>query len=169
MVGRVGFVASAITTVCCLGISAAVSLSTSVGATFLTRDATLEPLLLVSLAVTTAASAWTFSRHRSAGPLVLTVIASGLVFAALYGPLDKGIGVTNSASGHSGHHDAHAAMGDGMTAAVSHGGLSPRVLVWIGLAVLVSAQIWDVWRVRRCAVTPRSRASQPSQKVISDV
>lgn len=155
LVGRVGFVASAVTTVCCLGVAAAVSLATAVGATFLTRDATLKPLLVVSLAVTIAASAWTFSRHRGPGPLVLTVLASGLVFTALYGPLDTGIGVAHAATGHA---SAHPAMGDRMTAAAaSQGGVSPRVLVWIGLAALLSAQIWDVRRTRRCVDPPDAR------------
>ena len=153
---RVGFVASAITTACCLGLSAAVSLATAVGATFLTRDATLRPLLAAMLAITVVGSAWTARRHRSLPPLVLSVVASVLVYSALYGPLDKGIGVGKAAAGHT----QDGAMHDGMTAATgSHGGISPTVLVWIGLALLLVAQLWDVRRVRRCAV-PRARVAQ---------
>lgn len=44
---RVGFVAAAITAVCCLGVSFAISFASSIGATFLTRDATPKPLLAV--------------------------------------------------------------------------------------------------------------------------
>lgn len=119
---RVGFVASAITTVCCLGVSAAVSLASAVGATFLTRDATLLPILVAVLAVTVAGSAWTFRRHRTVAPLLLTVTASVWIYSALYGPLNEGIS-----------------------------GLSSTVLVWIGLAGLLGAQAWDALRVRRCA------------------
>lgn len=119
---RAGFAASAITTICCLGLSAAVSLASAVGATFLTRDATLQPLLMAALTVTVAGSAWTFRRHRSPAPLLLTVTASAWIYSALYGPLNEGIS-----------------------------GLSSTVLVWIGLAGLLGAQVWDALRVRRCA------------------
>ena len=153
---RAGFVASAITTVCCLGLSAAVSLATSVGATFLTRDATLRPLLAAMLAITVVGSAWTARRHRSLPPFVLSVVASVVVYSALYGPLDTGIGVSKAGAGHT----QDGAMHDGMTAAASsHGGISPTVLVWIGLALLLVAQLWDVRRARRCAV-PRARIAQ---------
>ena len=150
---RVGFVASAVTTVCCLGVASAISVASAIGATFLTRDSTLQPLLIAMLSITVAGSAWTALRHRSVLPLLLTVVASVLVYSALYGPLDGGIGVTGaSASGHS----DHGAMHDAMTEAPgSHGGISSRVLVWIGLAVLLLAQLWDVRRGRRCAV-PRT-------------
>jgi hypothetical protein len=156
LVPRAGFVASAITTACCLGLSAAVSLATSVGATFLTRDATLRPLLATVLAITAAGSAWTALRHRSLPPLLLTVIASAVVYSALYGPLDKGIGVTNATSGHAGSHTQDNAMHDAMTTATSsHGGISSTILVWIGLALLLAAQLWDVRRLRYCSV-PRA-------------
>lgn len=36
---RAGLLSAAFTTLCCLGISAALSLATAVGASFLTRDA----------------------------------------------------------------------------------------------------------------------------------
>ncbi len=48
---RAGLLSAAFTTLCCLGISAALSLATAVGASFLTRDATLQPLLIVTLAL----------------------------------------------------------------------------------------------------------------------
>ena len=148
---RVGFVASAVTTVCCLGISSAISVASAIGATFLTRDSTLQPLLIAMLAVTVAGSAWSARRHRSLPPLLLSVIASALVYSALYGPLDNGIGATGGP-----HHSDHGAMHDAMgTAAGSHGGISSRVLVWIGLAVLLVAQLWDARQGRRCAV-PRT-------------
>lgn len=148
---RAGFIASAITTVCCLGLSAAVSLASSIGATFLTRDATLQPLLAVTLAITVAGSVWTYRRHRSPLPLLLTIAASALVYSALYGRLDNGIGVAHAA----GEHGSHGAMRDSITTAGgSHGGISATVLVWIGLGVLLVAQLWDVRRVRRCNISP---------------
>ena len=153
LVPRAGFVASAVTTLCCLGLSSAISVASAVGATFLTRDSTLQPLLIAMLSVTVVGSAWTARRHRSLLPVLLTVVASVVVWSALYGPLDNGIGVTGtSASGHS----SHDAMHDGMTASIgSHGGISATVIVWIGLAVLLLAELWDVRRVRRCTV-PRT-------------
>jgi len=154
LINRAGFVATAITTVCCLGLSAAISLASSVGATFLTRDATLKPLLAVTLGVTVAASAWTFRRHGSPGPLILTVVAGAVIFAALLGPLDTGIGVANASAAHGAHDGGHA-MHDAMSAAGgSHGGISARALVWIGLAGLFGAQVWDLLRARRCVAAP---------------
>ena len=144
---RAGLVGSALTTVCCLGVSSAISLASAVGATFLTRDATLQPLLTAMLAVTVAGSAWSARRHRSLPPFLLSVIASALVYSALYGPLANGIGASGGP-----HHSDHGAMHDAMaTAARSHGGISSTVLVWIGLAVLLVAQLWDVRQVRHCA------------------
>lgn len=59
-----GAVAAGFTALCCIGVSAAVSLSTALGATFLTRDSTLRPLLAVTLAVTVAGSALTYTYWR---------------------------------------------------------------------------------------------------------
>lgn len=117
------------------------------------------------LSITVAGSAWTARRHRSVLPLLLTLLASVLVYSALYGPLDGGIGVTGASA--SGHAD-HGAMHDAMTGASgSHGGISSRVLVWIGLAVLVLAQLWDVRRGRRCAV-PRTTDQTNGTSDLSD-
>lgn len=41
---RAGVIAAGFTALCCLGVAAALSLATSVGATFLTRDSSLRPL-----------------------------------------------------------------------------------------------------------------------------
>jgi len=147
LVPRVGFVASAITTVCCLGLSVAVSLASSIGATFLTRDATLRPLLAVALGITVAGSVWTYRRHRSLPPLILTVAAAALVYAALYGPL-TGVGGTHATDSRAGHQDTMTG------AASSHGAGSANVLVWIGLGLLLAGQLWDIRRVRTCAVRP---------------
>jgi hypothetical protein len=81
---------------------------------------------------------WTYRRHHSLPPLLLTIAAAVLVYAALYGPLDHGIGVSG------GHGAQHGTTHDAMTtAAGSHGGISATVLVWIGLGLLLAAQVWD--------------------------
>jgi len=158
---RIGFVASAITTVCCLGLSFAISLASSIGATFLTQDATLKPLLAVMLGVTIIGTTLTLRRHRNPAPLIFVVIGAVLVFAALYGPLDAGIGVSNATTGHGGHHAAHGAMNDAMTTSTgAHGGINARALVWIGLATMLTAQLADAVLVRRGA---RSRAPKPTK------
>lgn len=74
---RAGVIATGFTALCCLGVAAALSLATSVGATFLTRDSSLRPLLAATLLFTGLGSALTFTRHRKPGPLILT-IAAGL-------------------------------------------------------------------------------------------
>lgn len=122
LLSRTGFVASAVTTICCLGLPAAISLASAIGATFLIRDATLQPLLLAALAVTVAGSAWTSRRHRAVAPLLLTVTAGALIYSALYGPLNMGIA-----------------------------GVGATVLIWVGLAGLLGAQLWDALHVRRAA------------------
>jgi hypothetical protein len=130
-------------TLCCLGLTALVSLLTAIGATFLTTDATLRPLLAVSLVITIVASAFTWRRHRNPLPLLLTVIAAVTIFWSLYG---------NALFGHAAgaHGDSmNDPMSDGMGANTPTAGLPGGVGVWIGLALLVIAQVWDVWRLRQ--------------------
>lgn len=115
-------------------------------------------------------SALTFRRHRNPAPLALTIVASVLVYLAVFGPLQ-------SAGAHAGHHDhaqahqdghagmhdnaaasGHDAMHDAATAGghndahatTAAGRGSGGALVWVGLAVLIAAQLWDAVRVRRC-------------------
>lgn len=156
LVPQVGFVASALTAFCCLGLSVAVSLASSIGATFLTHDTTLRPLLAIALGITVAGTVWTYRHHRSLPPLILTVAAAALVYAALYGPL-SGVGGTHATGSRAGHQDA---MHDTMTGtATSHSGGSANVLVWIGLGLLLAAQLWDIRRLRTCAVATPLPAS----------
>jgi hypothetical protein len=145
---RVGLIASAITTVCCLGVSFAVSIASTIGATFLTRDKTLEPLLAAALLVTVLGTALTLRRHRNPAPLIVVLAGAALVFAALYGPLDTGIGVTGAATGHGSHH-AHDAMTDAMSTGAGGGGIGARALVWIGLIAMLVGQGLDVLLLRR--------------------
>ncbi|TQR87726.1 MerC domain-containing protein [Mycobacterium hodleri] len=134
---------AAFATLCCLGLTAVVSLLTAIGATFLTTDATLKPLLVVSLVITIVASGFTWRRHRNPLPLLLTVIAAGVIFWSLYG--------TQLFSHHaSSHGDAmNDPMGDGMGAHSAPAILPGGVGVWFGLALLLTAQLWDVWRLRQ--------------------
>ncbi len=134
---------AAFATLCCLGLTALVSLLTAIGATFLTTDATLKPLLAVSLVVTIVASAFTWRRHRNPLPLLLTVIAAGVIFWSLYG--------AHLFSHHAGGHgDAmNDPMGDGMGGNTASTGVPGGAGVWIGLVLLLIAQVWDVWRLRQ--------------------
>ncbi len=81
---RAGAVAAAFTTLCCLGFTAALSLASAVGATFLTRDATLKPLLVATIILTLVGSALTSLRHRNLLPLILTALAGAWVFLFIF-------------------------------------------------------------------------------------
>ncbi len=131
-----GLVAGGFTALCCLGVSAALSIAGAVGATFLTRDSALRPLLAGTLAVTVLGSALTYWRHRRAVRLAVTTTAAVWIYEFIY--LVGG--------GHGGAPGDH--MHDTMThgAAFSGGRL---VAVWLGLAALVGAQAWDLVDVRR--------------------
>ena len=144
--GPVGLVATGLTTACCLGLSVALSLATSVGATFMTRDSTLKPILFATLALTCAASALTFWRHRSTIlPLLMTIAASVAIYTLVYG--------FSLATG--GQDTMNDGMGDSPTTAdagsTAHQGLSSgrQTLVWVSVALLLASQVWDVLRVRR--------------------
>lgn len=140
-----GLVTAGFTALCCIGVSAALSLATSVGATFLTRDSSLRPLLAATLAVTVLGSALTFWRHRRPGPFALTAAAAIWVYSFIY--LVAG---GHAASGH-GDHMADHMSGQSATRAADRAGFGGGRLtaVWLGLAVLVAAQVWDLVRVRR--------------------
>jgi hypothetical protein len=136
-VSPLGAIAAGFTAMCCLGVSAAVSLSTALGATFLTRDATLRPLLAVTLAVTVAGSALTYWRRRQPWPLAVSAASAVWVYSSVY--LVGG--------GHAAHMADHMA-----DHAVSHSaGFSGGRLaaVWVGLVLLVGSQVWDLIGVRR--------------------
>ena len=124
-VSPLGAAVATFTAMSCIGVSAAVSLSTSVGATFLTRDTTLRPLLAIVLAVTVVGSALTYWRRRRIWPLVLSAAAAVWVYGFVYVI-------------HGSHHDH---MADHMRAAFSGGRLAA---IWVGLAVLVGSQLADV-------------------------
>src|SRR5712691_1938015 len=136
-VSPVGVIAASFTTLCCLGIAAVLSFASSIGATFLTRDSSLRPILLVTLAVTAGGSALTFWRYRqTVWPLALTVAASVWIYLAVF-----------VSTGHDAMHDS---MADSHAVAIHHQTLSGgrQALAGVGLAVLIGAQLWDLLRVR---------------------
>src|SRR5712692_7054392 len=97
-----GVIAAGFTTLCCLGIAAALSFATSIGATFLTRDSSLRPILIATLAVTTAGSALTFWRYRqTVVPLALTVAASVWIYLAVFAGVGHDAMHDNMADAHS--------------------------------------------------------------------
>jgi MerC mercury resistance protein len=187
---RASAVAAFLTTLCCLGLSAAISLATALGATFMTRDSSLRPILAVTLLITVAASVLTLRRHHNPLPLVLTVAAGALVFWTLFGggtghaatPEHGGTNASAPATAHSdehaaptsahsdehattgGHTDEHAttpadehaapagdhsdSMAGEHSAGGGHGSTTDKVLVWVGLVVLVGAQVWDLLILR---------------------
>lgn len=149
---RVAALMAGFATLCCLGVTALVSLLTAIGATFLTTDATLKPLLAVCFIVTIVASGLTWRRYRNPLPLLLTVLAAAITFWSLYG---------TQLFGHhpSAHGDPmHDPMGDGMGAHPDPTMLPGGLGVWVGLALLLIAQLWDVWRLRRLTrLKPLSR------------
>ena len=140
----IGLVAAGFATLCCLGVSAALSLASAMGATFLTQDSTLKPILAGTLALTIAGSALTYWRHRRPGPLVVTVLAAVCVYSVIFllGGSHSGHGASTMADQMTDHMADHAS---------GHAGLGGGrlTLAWTGLAVLVAAQVWDLVRIRR--------------------
>ena len=132
-----GATATGFTTLCFLGVTAALSFASSVGAAFLTRDSGLRPALIASLGVTTAGAALTYWRHRrTVVPLIFTVGAGVWIYTLVFG-----------ATGHA----MHDHMSDAAAAQphVHHLGGGRQASVWVGIAMLVGAQAWDFIRARQ--------------------
>jgi len=81
---RLAAVATLFTTACCVGLPAAVSLVSAVGAGFLLTDRYLQPLLVAFLLVTVVASTLTFWRHRNPVPLIVTAASGAVVYFFIY-------------------------------------------------------------------------------------
>src|SRR6266853_3591905 len=110
-VSPVGVIAAGFTTLCCLGIAAVLSFASSIGATFLTRDSSLRPILIVTLAVTVVGSALTFWRYRqTVWPLALTVAASVWIYLVVF--VSRG------------HDTMHDTLADEHSSAIHHHALS---------------------------------------------
>lgn len=118
--------AAVVTTLCCLGFPALLGVLSALGAGFLINDRYLEPLLSVLLLLTLVIVGLHLRRHRQPWPGVLSVVAAGSVFFALYGirwfpqvvvpPLPA------------------------WSPPLSYG----------ALLVLLAAQVWDLFLFRRC-------------------
>lgn len=118
-----------------LGASAALSLATAVGATVLTRDSALRPLLAATLALTVGASGLTYWRHRRLGPLVLSAIAAAWIYTVIFL-----VGGTHGGHGQASHTDDMAGRGS----QAAHAGLSGGrlTLVWTGLVCAARPRRW---------------------------
>jgi MerC mercury resistance protein len=123
------------TTLCCLGFPALVGLLSALGAGFLLNDRYLESLLAGTLLLTLLIAGPHLRRHHQPGPFILSLVAAGSVFFAIYGTT-----ILPHASG--GDH-----MADGMSATPTW---SP-FLAYGAIIVLLGAQVWDLWLYRRCA------------------
>jgi MerC mercury resistance protein len=76
--------AALFTTACCIGVPAVTSLIAGVGAGVLLADRYLQPLLIVLLLTTVAASGLTYRRHRNPVPLAVSVISGAIVYWFIY-------------------------------------------------------------------------------------
>jgi hypothetical protein len=127
--------AALFTTLCCVGFPALVGFLSALGAGFLLKDRYLEPLLAATLLLTLLIVGLHVRRHHQPGPFILSLVAAGSTFFAIYGTT-----VLPHASG--GDH-----MADGMAASPAWSlGLSYGAIL-----VLLGAQVWDLWLYRRCA------------------
>src|SRR5437879_11042636 len=82
------------TTLCCLGFPALVGFLSALGAGFLLNDRYLEPLLAGTLLLTSVIAGLHLRRHHQPGPFLLSLVAAGSTFFAIYG-----IGLLPHASG----------------------------------------------------------------------
>src|SRR6266581_1959263 len=127
--------AALFTTLCCLGFPALVGLFSALGAGFLLNDRYLEPLLAATLLLTLIIAGLHLRRHHQPGPFLLSLVAAGSVFFAIYA-----IGLLPHVSG-SDH------MADGMAAPPAWS----LFLAYGAILVLLGAQVWDLWLFRWCA------------------
>ena len=133
------------TTLCCLGFPALVGFLAAIGAGFLVSDRYLEPLLAAALLLTLLIAGLHVRRHHQLGPFILSALAAGSVFFAIYG-----VGLLQHAP--SGDH-----MADGMVATP----IWSPYLAYGAILVLLAAQVWDLWLFRRCT---RSALVSPERR-----
>src|SRR5260370_4603684 len=126
--GGLDALAALVTELCCLGLPALVGLISALGAGFLLRDSYLEPSLSGTLLLTVLIAGLHLRRHHQPGPFLLSVVAAGSVFFAIYG-------TTMLPHPPGGDH-----MADGMAATPTW---SP-FLAYGSILVLLGAQAWDL-------------------------
>lgn len=141
--------AAFVTTLCCLGLPALVGFLSALGAGFLINDRYLEPLLAAMLLLTLAITGFHLRRHHQPWPFILSTLAAGSVFFALYGVRWF---LTASGTGSMSDH-----MADGMVPLPAWS----LYLAYGAILVLLGAQVWDLWLYRRClrscVVSPQLR------------
>ena len=153
---RAGAIATGFTALCCIGVTADLSLASAVGASFLLNDSTLKPALLIVIGVTIAGSTLTYRAHRNLFPLMLTIAAGAWIYWFTF------IGVGHVPASESSDH--MVGMADGTNTLVN----SPHwALVWAGLAVFVAAQVWDLLRVRACRRALRTADGQTGEQRVA--
>ncbi len=126
--------AALFTTLCCLGFPALVGFLSAIGAGFLLTDRYLEPLLVGTLLLTLLIAGLHLRRHHQPGPFILSLVAAGSVFFAIYG-----IGLLP-------HTPSSDHMADGMAAPPAWS----LFLAYGAILVLLFGQVWDLWLFRRC-------------------
>jgi hypothetical protein len=118
---------------CCLGFPALVGFLSALGAGFLLNDRYLEPLLAGTLLLTLLIVGLHLRRHHQPGPLLLSVVAAGSVFFAIYGTTVL----------------SHASGGDHMADSMAATPPWSSYLAYGAILVLLGAQVWDLWLFRR--------------------
>ena len=126
---------------CCLGFPALVGLLSALGASFLLNDRYLEPLLVASLLLTLVIAGLHVRRHHQPGPFLLSLVAAGSTFFAIYG-----IGLL-----------LHAGQMGSMAASPAWS----LFLAYGASLILLGAQVWDLWLYRR-SLRATSPGSAPS-------
>jgi len=87
-VDKVGILGAAFAALCCLGISAVLSVVSAIGLGFLIHDAVLLPLLIISLLVMLWGLFSGWKRHRQPAVLIVGMIAAlSLVVFSFVHPL----------------------------------------------------------------------------------
>lgn len=127
--------AAFVTTLCCVGFPALVGLLATLGAGFLVSDRYLEPMLVGTLLLTLVIDGLHLRRHHQPGPFLLSLVAAGSTFFAIYG-----IGLL-----------PHAASSDHMADGMAAPPTWSLFLAYGAILVLLGAQVWDLWLYRRCA------------------
>jgi hypothetical protein len=138
--------AAFVTTLCCLGFPALVGFLSALGAGFLLNDRYLEPLLAGTLLLTLVIVGLHLRRHQQSGPFVISLVAAGSTFFAIYG-----IGLL-----------PHAASGDHMADSMAAPPTWSLFLASVSILVLLFAQVWDLWLFRRCARSTSAGPTRPS-------
>jgi len=81
---KVGIGGSIFASLCCLGVSAFVSVVTAIGLGFLINDAVLLPLLLVFLGVTLAGLVFGYRRHHRFEGLIIGAVSGATLFISSF-------------------------------------------------------------------------------------